>query len=261
MLKIRYGLLQISPSGSGSALRIMSIGWKIKHNSIIDINVKALQIYTIPGLGFDSRIFQNIHFENFQITHLEWKEPLSQDESIEAYAKRYLDEIKGEHIVLIGHSFGGVLSIELSRLIKIDSIFLISSIRHEQEMPVTFNAISKLKLYKLITPGQLAQSVPFWGKFYDYTSAEQMGLAIDMISNNTKTYLKWAVKTISNWKFKAQGTETNITQIHGSKDKTFPISKIKNVDFTVEGGGHFMVYKHGKQIGEFIQQKINSIII
>ena len=216
-----------------------------------------MRIYTIPGLGFDSRIFRNIHVDDIEIHHLEWKEPLP-DQSLTSYAKSYLPEIQGDQIILIGHSFGGILSLEISKLINIEKIFLISSIRHEDEMPLTFNAISKLKLYNLITPNQLAQSVPFWGRFYDYTNGEEMQLAMDMIKRNSKTYLKWAVKTIVNWKSEGLKTQAEIYQIHGKKDKTFPISKISKVDLRIDTGGHFMVFKHGKEISNFIQNHLNQ---
>ncbi|HXP49851.1 MAG TPA: alpha/beta hydrolase, partial [Bacteroidia bacterium] len=41
-------------------------------------------------------------------------------------------------------------------------------------------------------------------------------------------------------------------QVHGDKDRTFPIRNIKRPDKVINGVGHFMVVQRAKEVGEFI---------
>ena len=73
-------------------------------------------IYFMPGLGANPKIFEYILLpkDRFEIHLLEWKIPISEDESIQDYAQRMTREIKNQNPVLLGVSFGGVLVLNIS---------------------------------------------------------------------------------------------------------------------------------------------------
>ena len=52
--------------------------------------MEKVQIYCMPGLGASPKIFEHISLpeETFELHFLEWKIPLSLDESLEDYAKQ-----------------------------------------------------------------------------------------------------------------------------------------------------------------------------
>ena len=81
--------------------------------------MKKIQIYFMPGLGANPRIFEHISLpkDRFEIHLLEWKIPVSENESIQDYAQRIAYEIKHQNPVLLGVSFGGVLVQEISKLL------------------------------------------------------------------------------------------------------------------------------------------------
>ena len=63
--------------------------------------MKKIQIYFMPGLGANPKIFEHISLpkDQFEIHLLEWKIPVSIDESIQDYAQRMANEIKHQNPV------------------------------------------------------------------------------------------------------------------------------------------------------------------
>ena len=216
--------------------------------------MKSTIIYTIPGLGLDERIFDHLSIPSFEVQHLNWIEPISSNESISDYALRFSAKIDThyETIILIGHSFGGVLSQEISKHCSISKIILISSIKTSKELPIPFKVLKLTALHRLISCRLAILSLPIWAYYHDYKTKAEQNLFKKIIGNQTDTILKWSLKTLSNWSNKQQIT-TPIISIHGDKDKTFPIKNILNLNFTLFGAGHFMVYKRSEEINSIIQ--------
>lgn len=75
------------------------------------------KIYIFSGLGVDKRVFENINFGNLNVHFVDWIEPLK-NESLEDYAKRISIPFKDDNPILIGLSFGGILAVEISKIIK-----------------------------------------------------------------------------------------------------------------------------------------------
>ena len=71
-----------------------------------------MKVYFLPGLGFDSRIFQKLKLEAADLQFIDWIEPTSTTEDVKAYAARLALQIEqhAAETILIGHSFGGIMS-------------------------------------------------------------------------------------------------------------------------------------------------------
>ena len=82
------------------------------------------KIYCISGLGSDEKIFARIKVDGYQLVHIPWLKP-EKDEPIEVYAKRMSKYIKDEKPVLMGLSFGGMMAIEITKLLPVDKLILI----------------------------------------------------------------------------------------------------------------------------------------
>ena len=214
-------------------------------------------IYLLPGLGFDTRIFSKLQFENWTIHDLNWIEPIS-SEPIRDYAVRMAASItdKADKLILIGHSFGGILAQEIAAIQRVDQIFLISSIRSRAELPVHFKLLTPTSLFLFFTKKLVRKTIRFWGESHGYAKGAEQELVTNMVGQYSDKYLQWALKALSNWTGSNVPTSTQICQIHGAKDKTFPISRIKNPDYLLPDGDHFMVYKKAKAVKSFIQKEM-----
>jgi pimeloyl-ACP methyl ester carboxylesterase len=214
-------------------------------------------IYLLPGLGFDTRIFSKLQFENCTSYDLNWIEPFS-SEPIKDYAVRMAASIadKADKLILIGHSFGGILAQEIAAIRQVDQIFLISSIRSRSELPFHFKLMAPTFLYLLFTQKLVQKTIQFWGESHGYAKGAEQELVTDMVGQYSDKYLQWALKALSNWTGANVPTSMQICQIHGAKDKTFPVSLIKKADYILSDGDHFMVYKKAKAVKSFIQKEM-----
>jgi len=107
------------------------------------------KIYVFSGLGVDKRVFANINFENKNIEFIDWIEPKI-NETLENYAERISVNITGENVILIGLSFGGILSVEISKIKNIEKVILIASAKSKYELPLIYKLIGKIGLNKYI---------------------------------------------------------------------------------------------------------------
>jgi len=216
-------------------------------------------LYLIPGLGFDSQIFGKLQLDGYEINYIEWIKPLDEKESIEVYALRMAGAIKktDKPIVLIGHSFGGVIAQEIAQHKKIEKIILISSIKSKSENRPSFKAIAPFNLQRFFTKRLTLSTFNFWGKYYGYETKEDQDLFRSMVDKNSDEYLQWALMQLSKWNGIPK-SKTPIFHIHGDKDKTLPFKLIKDPVEIVEDAGHIMVYKKPKLISQLILEELKT---
>ena len=106
-------------------------------------------IYIFSGLGVDQRVFDNIDFGHLDVEFIEWIEPLK-NEFLEKYAKRISLSLTELNPTLIGLSFGGMIAVEISKILKTKQIILIASAKTRNELPKIYQLAGTLKLNKII---------------------------------------------------------------------------------------------------------------
>ena len=105
-------------------------------------------VYLMPGMAANPKIFEFIKLRsNFTVHHLEWRMPCK-NELMSEYAFRISRLIKGNNIVLIGVSFGGIIVQEISKIIKCKKVIIISSVKSNKELPLMMQIGKKTKAYK-----------------------------------------------------------------------------------------------------------------
>ena len=191
--------------------------------------------------------------------YINWIEP-EKKETITSYAQRMaagISESSGG-ITLIGHSLGGIITQEISTLVNIDKIILISSIKSRKELPFHFKTIKPLGLQRLFSKGLTQKTIKYWGKAHGYESLKEQALVKDMVGGQSNAYLQWALRQLSIWEAPKVPSSTKIFQVHGDADKTFPIKLISKPDRVVENAGHFMVYKRADMITKVIIEELGK---
>ena len=106
-------------------------------------------IYLISGLGADASVFQRLDFGNHEIKFIEWLEP-NQDESLQTYASRLAAQINTGLPILIGVSFGGMIAVEIAKIIDCQKVILISSAKNKREIPLLYRFFGLLDIHRLI---------------------------------------------------------------------------------------------------------------
>jgi pimeloyl-ACP methyl ester carboxylesterase len=202
----------------------------------------TLNIYLLPGLGADERLFQFLDLSGHNVTHIKRIVPVK-NERIEDYVARISDQIKGDDVVLIGMSFGGVLAIELAKIIEVDKVILISSVADFTELPMIYRLAGKLRLQKLLTGGILKRSHRIMNWVMGANEPIRRTLLSDMLRDTNEDFLHWAIDTIVTWRNTT--VPKNLFRIHGDRDKVLPL---RRADYLIENGGHIMVANRADEV-------------
>lgn len=206
------------------------------------------QIYCISGFGADERVFSRLNFGDNTVHFISWLVP-SKNERIEDYAKRMSEKILHPNPVLVGLSFGGIMSIEIAKIIQTDKIILISSIKTLHEMPLWMKLSGKLKLDQVFPLKTFKLIEPIENYNLGLENEEELELVREYRKSIGQKYTNWAAHQILNWKNEWQPGK--ITHIHGGNDHIFPIKNIK-ADYTIPDGGHFLVMNRATQVNKFL---------
>jgi len=207
------------------------------------------KIYCISGLGSDEKIFARIRVDGYELVHIPWLIP-EKNEPIDIYAKRMSKNITSEQPVLMGLSFGGMMCVEISKILPVEKLVLVSSIKSYKEMPGWMKGAGRLRLDKIIPLRPYRLLEPLENYNMGVSNAEDLEMVRRYRKNVQQDYLNWAVHQILNWKNDWQ--PEHLFHIHGDADRIFPIKKVQPT-YTVNGGGHFMIYNQASLINESLK--------
>jgi pimeloyl-ACP methyl ester carboxylesterase len=209
------------------------------------------RIFLIPGLGADTRVYNNIDLHDHEVICVDWIEPNKTD-TLATYAQKliYQYHITPKSIV-IGNSLGGMIAIEIAKIIPLEKVILISSIKTVDEAPWYFSVLRALPFYKPI-PGKSFNSMEFLIKpFFGHMNEGDNWLFRDMLRNSSPGFLKWAMDAVLKWDNKI--IPPNVIQITGDKDLVFDYRRIKGA-IIVKGGTHIMIFERAKEINKILKR-------
>jgi esterase/lipase len=209
-------------------------------------------IYCISGLGADERAFARLKIEGYSLKVIPWLNPQPK-ETLEQYAGRMLQFIETDNPLMMGLSFGGIMCIEIAKQIQVKKIFLISSIKTRQELPDWMKLVAKTNINKIYSMKSYKITEPLQNYFLGATMEDEKEMARAYRKNANLFYTNWAVNEVLNWK--NEWLHPNLFHIHGSRDKIFPLKKIK-ADAILEDAGHFMIMNRAKEVSMLINANL-----
>ncbi|NNC95826.1 MAG: alpha/beta hydrolase [Chitinophagales bacterium] len=216
-----------------------------------------MKIYCFPGLGADKRMYDYLFSHgNWDAEVLEFRKP-AMSESMESYAKSYIDQIDTSHpFAFIGTSLGGMIAVELSKVCEPKRVVLISSLKTKAEIPILIKSQRYLPLYKMLKGKNYKKFNSVFGKLYGHSGKNNLkNLIMEMGENTDDELIEWAVREVINWD--NEYVPENLMQIHGDKDILFPPSNIDSKEL-VKGGSHIMVLTHSSQIYKAIDSFLSN---
>jgi pimeloyl-ACP methyl ester carboxylesterase len=212
------------------------------------------KIYLFSGLGADYRVLQDLDFSGFEVSFIEWVIPF-ENELIESYARRLIAQIKVENPILIGLSFGGMMAVEVGKLIKTERLILIASAKTKYEVPIYYRLAGGFNLNKLLPINLLKQPNFISDWFFGVDSKKDKELLACILHDTNKTFLKWAIDKIVNWQ--NVFISPNITHIHGTSDRILPY-RFVSADVKIQDGGHFMTTNRAEELTLKIRELLSN---
>ncbi len=206
-------------------------------------------LYLIGGLGADERVFEFLTL-NIETQFIEWIEP-KPDEDLKSYANRLTEQInKEEEFGILGVSFGGIIAIEIAKLIEPKKLILISSVETSNQLPQHLILFGKTKVLDILPNTLIKPPRSILGYLF---GAENRSLLFQIILDTKPEFIRWALNTIVNWSNDLNRTE--IIRIHGTKDRLIPL---KGNAIMVEDGGHFMIVDKAEQISKILNEQLKN---
>jgi hypothetical protein len=210
-------------------------------------------LYAISGLGADERVFSYLSL-NHELKPVKWMIP-QVNETLEEYSLRLSMQIdEKEKFGIIGVSFGGLIAVELSKILHPELTFLISSAETKMELRKVYRILGKIKILQYMperffnVPRRISE-VMFGAKNKD--------LLNQIIEETNLKFTKWAVTKLAEWK-NSERIE-NCLKISGENDKLMPATKdLKTV--LVKGGQHFMIVDNADEISRIINKTIEIFL-
>lgn len=209
-----------------------------------------MKIYFLSGLGADESVFIGLDLPGVERVYLNWIEPLPK-ESIEAYAQRMAARITTPNPIIIGLSFGGMMAMEIAKLIPVQQLILISSAKTAKELPPYFRVCRYVPLHTILPLQSVANSNQLLSFFFGVRTYAQKERLKNIIRNTTQGFNQWAINALVNWK--NETIQAPVFHLHGNADKLLPLSFVQP-DIIIEGGNHFMIMQKAKEISAHIQR-------
>jgi len=208
-------------------------------------------VYLIAGLGADTRVFNNIDLNDHDVICVDWIEPHKTD-TLTNYSQKLIYQYHiANNSIIIGNSLGGMIAVEMAKIIPIRKVILISSIKTIDEAPWYFKFFRMIPIYKIV-PNGLLNSMGFmievlFGKMNEADS----WLFKDMLKNSSPAFMKWAMGAVLKWQNIV--IPQNLYQITGDKDLIFSYKRMKGVTI-VNGGTHIMIFDKAKEINKWLKR-------
>lgn len=214
-------------------------------------------IYFISGLGADERLFRQLKLgDGCRPRYVKWIPPAKQ-ESWESYAKRLSEQITTPDPVIIGMSMGGMMAIEISKLIHTGQVILISSAKTGLEIPPYFKILRWTRVHRWLPYGLLKFfGVLLGGWLFGTRGIAEKELLKSIIQDTDETFFRWAWEKVIRWQ--NEFIPPAISHIHGDRDYMLPLRYIRRPDQVIKGGTHFMVVHDADEVSALLNQLIGS---
>lgn len=207
--------------------------------------------YFFPGMGVTDKMYYRQRELPLKKKFFNWIEPLP-GENLTSYAQRYIEKIdltKG--VNLVGTSFGGIVVVEITKLIPTKKVVIISSAKNNKQYHFGLNFFKYIPLYRLMPTRKPPMNRKIISKVFGISTEKEIDYFIDMVSEFDFKYIKWCVGQMIRWKNK--DPMPNVISIMGDKDLLFSANK-NNVDILVKGGTHYMIIERFAVINAHLKE-------
>ncbi len=216
---------------------------------------EADPLILLPGMGADARMFSSLRGELPQIVTPPWIEPRPR-ESLVDYARRFAPMIDpGRPFFIGGASLGGIMALEVAAVLPhVRACFVIGSIRSHNSRPW------HVKILRPVTPlvGLVPRLSPVLVRLLGrWLRSPTRGVLIQLADANPR-FLRWASAAILKWKPSPETERVRVHQIHGDRDRVFPVH-MTAADCVVSGAGHLISITHSDAVVEFLRQTMERI--
>jgi pimeloyl-ACP methyl ester carboxylesterase len=213
-----------------------------------------MQVYLLPGLGTDRRLYSRLDLQGMPIRFLEWPD-YKKGESLGDIAARLSEQVdQGSPHVLCGVSMGGMVAQELAALTAPRLVVLISSWTGPHEWPWTVKLGAALGVQRVITDATMRGTWPVKQWLVGQGNAEVDRLLYEMACEQGAGKVRSGLEAIFRWK--GSPWQGPLVRIHGERDRVTPLRF--PVEHRVPGGNHSMVIHKPSEVGAALRKLLSE---
>ena len=216
-----------------------------------------VHLYCISGFGADESVFSKLQLEDSDIHFIPWLIP-SKKETLSAYATRMAGQIYHKDPILLGLSFGGMMCIEIAKLVPVKVVILISSFKTYLELPSWMRLAGAIGMHHLVPLKSFKLTEPLQNYNLGIETTEEKTMVTNYRKNVNQQYTNWAINKILTWK--NIWKPDKLFHIHGGKDRLLPIGNIK-ADYVIKSGGHMMIMNRAGEVSEWLNKILHDLSV
>jgi pimeloyl-ACP methyl ester carboxylesterase len=214
------------------------------------------RLVLLPGLGADERLFHPQRRLRASVEVIKWTDPRP-PESFRDYAHRLAGTIRSPRPYwLVGVSLGGMIAMELARLVEPSGVVLVSSCRSCAALPWWGRA-------GRVIVRAVPAAVQKWANLHVPGALRALGacqpcdrnLIRDMIRDTPAPFLQWGLAEALRWPG-VGALNVPVYQVHGACDRTIPCPTC--ADEVIPGGGHLINLTHADIVNGFIERALTT---
>ena len=154
---------------------------------------------------------------------------------------------------LLGHSFGGMLAMELAQQLRPERLILVSSVRSRRELPWYGRLAGRLKLHRLVPLAHPRFISPMSIFLNGIRTEEDLAIFKGFAVGRDLDLLRWSTDQALKWR--GVTAPDTLVCVHGTADRLLP-ARYVHPDFWIEGGTHFMIATRAEEISALIDTLI-----
>jgi pimeloyl-ACP methyl ester carboxylesterase len=207
------------------------------------------RIYCISGLGGNQRLFDKLHVAGYEFVPVPWV-PFEKDDTLASYAQNLFKTIPEANPIILGLSFGGMLTVEIAAHHPVSKAIIVSSAKSKAELTLAGGGLARWIINRGLVPaGCFTIPNPVALNYLGAKSSSDKKMLRDVIRNSDGLFMKRALKSIMNWG-RSPGP-ANVTHIHGTADRVIASATVHS-DYWIKGGTHFMIYDRADEVSKII---------
>ncbi|MDA8692976.1 hypothetical protein N9L92_02860 [Saprospiraceae bacterium] len=212
------------------------------------------RVIFISGLGANEMAFSNIGELSYKKVMVKWI-PVTQEDTLLSYTERLISIYSiSNNDILVGLSFGGLISQKISALLGNKLLILVSSFRSKEDLKLLFRLPLTLGIHKLMPTFKIPIIDSIVARVLNGGNKDSIPVLNKMLQSTDYKLMKWSLDSID----KAESVDLSETVVYlliGDKDLIVKTWKADNRTI-LKGGSHFAVYDQGVYMTELIKDII-----
>jgi pimeloyl-ACP methyl ester carboxylesterase len=211
------------------------------------------RLVLLPGLGADAALFdpQRAAFPDLEVPA--WPDP-HPGETLPAFAARVAERVEpGDGLVLGGVSFGGMVALEMARVLRPRAVVLIASCTSGAAIRGPMRVLGRAwcRVPKPLLKGSPAVApLLAWG--FGAETAEGRALMRHFLETRSPAFVQWGLRALLAWA-PTVGPGCPVYHVHGGADRLIPASRV-SANRVIPGGGLLVNVTHADEVNAFLRE-------